>query len=92
MQFRDNALDEFHRTGRPPKNVPSGLRAVLRRKLAMLDQSRSLNDLRIPPSNHLEKLNFDLAGYHSIRVNRQYRLVFRWTERGAEDVHFIDYH
>jgi proteic killer suppression protein len=58
----------------------------------MLDQSRSLDDLRIPPANHLEKLRFGLTGYHSIRVNRQFRLVFIWTERGAEDVHFIGYH
>lgn len=42
----------------------------------MLDQSKSLNDLRVPPSNHLEKLKSDLAGYHSIRVNKQFRLVF----------------
>lgn len=92
MRFRDAALEEFHRSGRPPRYVPPELRKILRRKLAMLEHSRNLNDLRSPPSNHLEKLRFDLAGHYSIRVNKQFRIVFAWTENGAEDVYFDDYH
>jgi toxin HigB-1 len=57
----------------------------------MLHRSETLNDLLVPPGNRLEVLKGDLAGYHSIRINDQWRIVFRWEE-GAHDVEIVDYH
>jgi proteic killer suppression protein len=65
---------------------------VLARKLLQLRVSHSVNDLRVPPGNHLEKLVGDRAGYYSIRVNSQFRLVFRWEDGQAFDVELVDYH
>ncbi len=62
------------------------------KKLLMLDAAVELKDLKIPPSNHLEKLSGDRAGQYSIRVNRQYRVCFTWYDGRAEDVEMIDYH
>ena len=70
----------------------AAIRAVLERKLVMLDAAKVLDDLRAPPGNRLEALRGDRAGQHSIRVNDQYRLCFRWTEAGPEDVEAVDYH
>ena len=67
------------------------LRTALR-KLDMLAAAMTLEDLRVPPGNRLEALKGDLAGEHSIRVNDQWRIVFRWTPRGPSDVRLIDYH
>lgn len=66
----------------------------MKRKLQMLKAAATINDLRIPPSNHLELLKGKLAGYYSIRVNAQYRLIFHWSQQQQEayDVHFDDYH
>lgn len=71
---------------------PAALHGVAIRKLDMIDAAHDLNDLRVPPGNRLESLRGDLAGYHSIRVNDQYRIVFRWMSGGAHDVEIIDYH
>ena len=65
---------------------------LARRKLLMLDAAESLNDLRIPPGNHLEKLRGDRSGQHSIRVNDQWRICFRWRSGDAFDVEIVDYH
>lgn len=62
------------------------------RKLAMLNRAGKLNDLRVPPGNRLEALKGTLAGLHSIRVNDQFRVCFRWTPDGPEDVEIVDYH
>lgn len=62
------------------------------RKLDQLNQAETLEDLRVPPGNRLEKLRGDRQGQHSIRINEQYRVCFRWTERGPEDVEIVDYH
>jgi proteic killer suppression protein len=62
------------------------------RKLAILDAAEVLSDLRVPPGNRLEKLSGDRAGQHSIRINDQWRLCFRWTKAGPEDVTIADYH
>ena len=62
------------------------------RKLDMLHYAHRLDDLRAPPANRLEALQGGLAGFHSIRVNDQWRVVFRWTEQGPEDVDMLDYH
>ena len=66
--------------------------AVARRKLRQFEIAERLDDLRVPPGNRLEALNGDRAGQHSIRVNDQYRVCFRWTTGGAEDVEIVDYH
>ena len=61
-------------------------------KLYMLDAAESLNDLRIPPGNRLEKLTGDRAGQYSIRINQQWRICFRWRDGHAYDVEIVDYH
>ena len=66
--------------------------AVARRKLRQLQIAGALEDLRVPPGNRLEALRGDRAGQHSIRINDQFRLCFRWTYAGAEDVEIVDYH
>ena len=66
--------------------------AVARRKLRQLEIANRLEDLRVPPGNRLEALKGDRAGQHSIRVNDQYRVCFRWTDADAEDVEIVDYH
>ena len=63
-----------------------------RRRLMLLDAARSLLDLRSPPGNRLEALKGVRRGQHSIRINDQWRVVFRWTDAGPEDVEIIDYH
>ena len=62
------------------------------RKLRQLEISTRLDDLRVPPGNRLKALKGDRAGQHSIRINDQYRLCFRWSEAGADDVEIVDYH
>lgn len=66
--------------------------AVARRKLRQLEIAARLDDLRVPPGNRLEALKGRRAGQHSVRVNNQFRVCFRWTEAGAEDVEIVDYH
>ena len=75
-----------------PKGFPANLVAATRRKLVMLDSAAFLDALRSPPGNRLEALKGALAGKHSIRINDQWRIVFRWTDAGPEDVEIIDYH
>ena len=65
---------------------------VARRKLRQLELAANLNDLRVPPGNRLEALKGDRAGQHSIRINDQWRVCFRWSAGGAEDVEITDYH
>jgi toxin HigB-1 len=77
--------------GKPASRFAS-LREVIERKLQMLDAAGSINDLRSPPGNRLEALSGDRKGQHSIRINRQFRICFRWTETGPEDVEIADYH
>lgn len=89
--FRDIRLVDIL-ARRMPKGFPADLAAVTRRKLVMLDAAARLDDLRIPPANRLEALKGDRAGQHSIRVNDQFRLCFRWTDAGPADVEFVDYH
>lgn len=89
--FRDARLVDIL-ARRLPKGFPADLAAVTRRKLVMLDAAARLDDLRIPPANRLESLKGDRAGQHSIRVNDQFRLCFRWTDEGPAEVEFVDYH
>lgn len=66
--------------------------SVALRKLDYLDAAAEIADLRVPPGNRLEALRGDRAGQHSIRINQQWRVCFRWTENGPEDVEIVDYH
>ena len=75
-----------------PKGFPANLAKVARRKLIMVDAAAVLEALNSPPGNRLEALKGDLAGKHSIRINDQWRVVFRWTDAGPEEVEIIDYH
>lgn len=68
------------------------IEAVARRKLEQLSQAERLDDLRVPPGNRLEALKGGRSGQYSIRVNEQFRVCFRWTKGGAEDVEIVDYH
>lgn len=74
------------------RRLPPQIQRVARRKLLLLSQVRTLNDLRVPYGNHLEALKDDRAGQHSIRVNDQWRLCFRWHDGDAYDVEIADYH
>jgi proteic killer suppression protein len=65
---------------------------IARRKLRQLEIASRIEDLRIPPGNRLEALKGDRAGQYSIRINNQWRVCFRWTQAGAEDVEIVDYH
>jgi toxin HigB-1 len=76
----------------PVRRYPANLQRVMLRKLVVLDSAESLDDHRTPPGNRLEKLRGDRAGQHSIRVNDQWRIRFRWTEGDAHDVELVDYH
>jgi toxin HigB-1 len=68
------------------------IESVARRKLRQLEIAGRLADLRVPPGNRLEALQGDRAGQQSVRINDQYRVCFRWTNAGAEDVEIVDYH
>jgi proteic killer suppression protein len=68
------------------------IQEISRRKLRMLNNSQNIADLKIPPSNRLEKLKGNLKNYYSIRVNEQWRIIFRWNNGNASDVKIIDYH
>ena len=70
----------------------TNIESVARRKLRQLQIADRLEDLRIPPGNRLEKLRGDRAGQHSIRVNDQFRVCFRWSKASAQDVEIVDYH
>ncbi len=65
---------------------------VARRKLRQLEIANRIDDLKVPPGNHLEALKGDRTGQHSIRINSQWRVCFCWTDAGAEDVEIVDYH
>lgn len=65
---------------------------MARRKLRQLEIASQLDDLRVPPGNRLEALKRDRVGQHSIRINDQFRLCFRWTGQGPEEVEIVDYH
>jgi len=74
------------------KRIATNIRSTAVRKLDLINAAISLKDLRSPPGNRLEALSGDLRGSHSIRVNSQWRIIFRWTDAGAEEVQIIDYH
>jgi proteic killer suppression protein len=93
VDFRDSWLRSFFIDDARSRHIPSDLEARLFRKLQMIDDAVTDEDLRIPPSNHFEKLRGALTGFHSIRVNRQWRLVFRWDGgKGEASGVYLDDH
>jgi proteic killer suppression protein len=74
------------------RRIPQTIWTVAQRKMDMVNAAHDLNDLRVPPGNRLEALKGDWRGYYSIRVNDQFRVVFRWTDNNAHDVDIMDYH
>lgn len=79
-------------SGKRSRKLPPDIQVVALRKLRLLNQAKTLTDLRIPPGNRLEALRGDLAGQYSIRINDQWRICFIWRQGGAENVKIIDYH
>ena len=76
----------------PSRRIPQEIRRAALMKLLLIDAAEGLEDLRIPPSNRLEKLGGDRAGRYSIRINRQWRICFEWKGGDAHQVEIVDYH
>jgi toxin HigB-1 len=89
--FRDKDTERLFKRERS-RRLPADLQRAALRKLVLLDAATSLADLRIPPANRLEKLVGNRLGQHSIRINDQWRICFRWSGGDAHDVEIVDYH
>jgi len=92
--FGDQATADLYHGNRSHRvrRFPPDVVAAALRKLDMLNSVRTINELRSPPGNRLEALRGDWRGFHSVRVNDQWRVVFRWADGHAHDVRLIDYH
>lgn len=92
--FGNSATEDFFhgRRSSQARKIASTIRTVALRKLDLINAATTIEDLRSPPGNRLEKLTGDLRGFHSIRINQQWRLIFKWNDGGAENVEIIDYH
>jgi proteic killer suppression protein len=91
--FADATTEAFFRTGGVPRGVAwTRVAGVAARKLDMVDYAERLEDLRSPPGNRLEALKGSLLGHYSIRINRRWRVIFRWTPAGPTEVAIVDYH
>lgn len=91
ITFGSKETEKIWRGERVAK-LPLEIQTIGRRKLRMLNNSQNLADLRIPPSNRLEKLGGNLKEFYSIRINNQWRIIFQWNEGQATEVEIIDYH
>jgi proteic killer suppression protein len=91
LSFADKPTEALWQ-GRRPAELPPSIHKTALRKLTQLEAASSLNELRIPPGNRLEALKGRRTGQHSIRVNDQYRVCFRWDGKNAERVEITDYH
>lgn len=91
VNFRSRETERVWR-GEFSRKLPHDIQHVALRKLRMLNNARTLRDLAVPPNNRLEALAGDRKGEHSIRINDQWRICFRWTEGGPADVEIVDYH
>lgn len=90
LSFADSDTEELFRKEKNRRFA--AIARVALRKLIQLNQAATLQDMAAPPGNRLEALKGNLAGFHSIRVNDQWRIVFQWTDKGAEKVAIKDYH
>ena len=91
VDFADKEAEKIWQ-GRRSRKLPQEIQQRALNKLAMLNRSQNINDLRVPPSNHLERLSGDRAGQYSIRINQQWRICFTWSSGRAHDVTITDYH
>jgi toxin HigB-1 len=91
ISFGDKETEQIW-SGERVKNLPLEIQTIGRRKLRMLNNSQNIMDLRIPPSNRLEKLSGKLNDFYSIRINDQWRIIFKWNEGQSEEVKIVDYH
>ena len=91
LSFGDKSTEAVW-IGERSTRYPIEIQPIARRKLRMIHNAQTTQDLRVPPGNRLEKLLGDLAGFHSIRINQQWRIIFRWINNDALDVQIIDYH
>ncbi len=89
--FSDSEAEKIYSLQRSRK-LPQDIQQIALRKLRMLNNARTLQDLRIPPANRLEKLSGDRSGQYSIRINDQWRICFEWQEQDAYKVQIVDYH
>ncbi len=94
LDFGDQTTEDLFNgsASKAARRIPVSLWPIAVRKLDMLNAARELRDLQSPPGNRLEKLKRSFAGFHSIRVNDQFRIVFRWVDGNARDVRITDYH
>ena len=91
LGFADKETERIW-NGEVSRRLPIEIQSIARRKLRMINNARRLDDIRIPPANRLEALKGDMKGQHSIRVNDQWRICFRWSNAGVTDVRIVDYH
>ena len=91
VSFRDADTEALWQTGKTHR-IPTNVRRSAWKKLAILNAALELSNLRVPPGNRLEALTHDRKGQHSIRVNDQYRICFRWLDGNAHEVEIVDYH
>ena len=91
LSFADKETERIW-NGEVSRRLPTEIQSIARRKLRMINNARRLDDIRIPPANRLEALKGDMKGQHSIRVNDQWRICFRWSNAGVTDVQIVDYH
>jgi proteic killer suppression protein len=89
--FGDTGTEKIWK-GTQSTKLPNQIQHVARRRLRMINNAISINDLRIPPANKLEKLKENLKGHHSIRIYEQWRITFKWKSTDAYEVKIIDYH
>jgi len=89
--FKDKECEKIWR-GDFSRHLPTSIQPVARRKLRMLNNAKTLNDLRIPSANRLEALKGARKGQHSIRINDQWRICFIWAKGNPQDVEIVDYH
>ena len=89
--FGDPATESIYR-GLRVRGLPGDIQERARRKLRMINQARIVEDIQVPPGNRLEQLKGNLAGFWSIRINQQWRVIFRWKDGSKHEVRIIDYH
>jgi toxin HigB-1 len=89
--FADNETERVFRR-RFSRKLPENIQGIALRKLRMLNNAQTINDLRSPPANRLEKLSRNREGQYSVRINDQWRICFTWVDSDAYDVQIVDYH
>ena len=90
LNFAENETERIW-AGEVSRRLSTEIQSIARRKLRMINNARRLDDLRIPPANRLEALKGNMKGQHSIRINDQWRICFRWSEAGVADAGIVDY-